>query len=103
MSIEVAGEPLVVRGDPTWIRQIVTNLVANADRHARSRILVTTTRSGARGRLAVADDGAGFPPELLPRAFDRFTRGDGAAQPSRGAPGSASRSWLRSPTPSAAW
>jgi signal transduction histidine kinase len=28
--------------------------------------------------LHVTDEGAGFPPEFLDRAFDRFTRADGA-------------------------
>ena len=28
--------------------------------------------------MQVADDGPGFPPELLPHAFERFTMGDGA-------------------------
>jgi two-component system, OmpR family, sensor kinase len=87
VSIEVAGEPVLVRGDASWISQIVTNLVANADRHAGSRILVSTTRSSGHGRLTVADDGAGFPPELLPRAFDRFSRSDGARSRTRGGTG----------------
>ena len=81
------GEPFLVRGDQSWILQIVTNLVTNADRHATNRVLVTATRFGSHGRLRVSDDGAGFPPELLPRAFDRFTRGDGARSRSRGGAG----------------
>jgi two-component system, OmpR family, sensor kinase len=87
VTIEVSGEPLIVRGDPLWIRQIVTNLVANADRHARSRVLVSTSLSAERGRLVVADDGAGFPPDLLPQAFDRFSRGDGARSRAGGGAG----------------
>jgi signal transduction histidine kinase len=87
VTIEVSGERLVVRSDPLWIRQIVTNLVANADRHAKSCIVVSTSVSGERGRLVVADDGAGFPPDLLPQAFDRFTRGDGARSRAGGGAG----------------
>jgi signal transduction histidine kinase len=30
--------------------------------------------------LRVSDEGAGFPPELLPTAFERFTRGDEARE-----------------------
>lgn len=87
VHIEVLGDPMVVRGDATWIHQIVTNLVVNAERHARSRIQLTTTRHGEYGRLAVADDGVGFPPQLLDQAFDRFTRGDGARTRSGGGAG----------------
>lgn len=78
VTIEVHGEPTVVRGETDWIHQIVSNLVANANRYARSRIVLTTRRQGDHGTLVVADDGPGFPDDLLPRAFDRFARGDGA-------------------------
>ena len=87
VSIEVGGEPVVVRADPSWIQHIVTNLVANADRHASSRVIVTTSKASPHGRLSVADDGAGFPPGMLTTAFDRFTRGDGARSRSRGGAG----------------
>lgn len=49
---------------------IVSNLVANADRYAKSRITVSVCSAGEYGRLVVADDGPGFPAQLLPRAFD---------------------------------
>jgi two-component system, OmpR family, sensor kinase len=87
LSLEVSGEPLIVRGDPLWIRQIVTNLVANADRHAKRRIVVSTSVADDRGRLVVADDGPGFPSDLLPQAFDRFTRGDGSRSRAGGGTG----------------
>ncbi len=87
VSVEVLGEPVVVRGDQVWIRHIVTNLVINADRHAATRIRVTTSQAAGCGRLSVADDGAGFPPELLAHAFDRFTRGDSARTRSHGGAG----------------
>jgi signal transduction histidine kinase len=87
VAIEVHGEPTVVRGEPDWIQQIVSNLVANANRYAQSRIVVTTHRQGDHGTLVVADDGPGFPDDLLPRAFDRFARGDGARGRSDGGAG----------------
>ncbi|TDC40016.1 ATP-binding protein [Micromonospora sp. KC213] len=83
VRVEVRGEPLLVRGDAEWVGAIIGNLVTNADRHARSRILVTVTQADGWARLVVADDGPGFPPSLLPRAFDRFARGEGT----RGRPG----------------
>ena len=87
VRIDVTGERVVVRGDATWIGQIVTNLVANADRHATSRICITAARVGEYGRLSVADDGPGFPADLIPHAFDRFTRGDSARSRARGGAG----------------
>ena len=83
VTIEVRGEPAIVRGEPEWVSHIVSNLVANADRYAKGRIMVTVGSAGEYGRLVVADDGPGFPAQLLQRAFDRFSRGEDA----RGYPG----------------
>jgi len=87
VSVEVVGEPAMVLAEPEWIRHIVTNLVVNADRYARTRIVVSVAPVGAQGRLLVADDGSGFPPELLPRVFERFARADGARGRSGGGAG----------------
>ena len=35
-------------------------------------------RPGEGGRAIVTDEGAGFPPQFLARAFERFTRADNA-------------------------
>ncbi len=77
VTVEVHGDPAEVRGDPEWIDHIVTNLVGNACRHARGRVAVTVRAAAESGRLEVADDGPGFPAELVDRAFDRFVRADG--------------------------
>ncbi|MFD8307485.1 ATP-binding protein [Streptomyces sp. NPDC059690] len=37
---------------------------------------VTAAVRRRRLRLCVTDEGPGFPPEFLPRAFDRFTRAE---------------------------
>jgi signal transduction histidine kinase len=87
VRIEVRGEPTVIRGEQDWIHQIITNLVANANRYAATRIVITAGHSDGHGTLRVADDGPGFPEELLPRAFDRFARGDGARGRSEGGAG----------------
>jgi PAS domain S-box-containing protein len=67
LELRVA-EPAQALGDAQAVRQIVVNLLANAARHGRAcgRIVVTTGH-GADGfaRLEVADDGPGFPPDLL--------------------------------------
>jgi two-component system OmpR family sensor kinase len=73
--LEVTGAPVEARADPDWIAQILTNVTANAVRHASSLVRVSIGDAGGNVRLVVADDGAGFPPEFIPEAFDRFSRG----------------------------
>jgi signal transduction histidine kinase len=60
------------------VEQIVTNLVGNARRFARDDIVVRV-QPGDDGYVAieVSDDGPGFGPELVDRAFDRFARSGG--------------------------
>jgi two-component system, OmpR family, sensor kinase len=64
-----------VRGDAIEVERALANLVDNAARHARSAVWVTVAPTGESVVVDVVDDGPGFPPDLLPRAFDRFTTG----------------------------
>lgn len=77
-TVDIAGAPTMVTGDRARIEQILTNLVVNARRFARSRVRVEVKPQPASVVVIVADDGPGFPPELLPSVFDRFTRSDTA-------------------------
>jgi signal transduction histidine kinase len=81
VTVNVDGKPATVTGEPEWVDRVVANLVTNAMRHARSRVDVTIDATADGVRLTVADDGPGFPDELLSRAFDRFSRGDDARGP----------------------
>jgi len=68
-----------VDADPVRIAQVVGNLLANALRVTPAGGRVTIAAASEPGpsgvRVAVLDTGPGFPPDLLPRAFDRFARG----------------------------
>ncbi len=74
------GVPETVIGDPVAIRQIVTNLVANAVKFTeRGRVEVTVRATGVSGdavslALAVSDTGIGIAPELAERIFNEFTQ-----------------------------
>jgi signal transduction histidine kinase len=73
VRIDVRGEGTVA-GDAVALQRVLTNLLENAVRHARSSVEVRV--DGAR--VAVADDGPGFAPEDLPHVFDPLFRGDKA-------------------------
>jgi len=69
-----------VEADPDGIRRILTNLVDNAVRHAGSAVTLAAAPlpPGDRVLVSVTDDGPGIPPDDRARAFQRFTRLDGA-------------------------
>jgi two-component system OmpR family sensor kinase len=79
ISIDVQGEAIVALADPDLLERMLVNVLTNATRFARNRIVVLVEGApGARtATVTVADDGPGFAAELLPRAFDRFARATG--------------------------
>jgi signal transduction histidine kinase len=62
--------------DPVAFDRALSNLLSNALRHGEPPVLVTAERRDRHLRVAVEDAGPGVPPELVPRLFDRFQRGD---------------------------
>jgi two-component system, OmpR family, sensor kinase len=83
-ALEVqADDQLELHVDRLRAEQALGNLVENALRHGRGPILLSARRHDGRVELHVRDNGAGFPPEFIDRAFDRFTRSD----PAREGPG----------------
>ncbi|TFV86629.1 ATP-binding protein [Blastococcus sp. CT_GayMR16] len=77
--IDVSGvQPVQVAGDPSQLQRVIANLLDNAVRHARNRIVVTLDEGADGAELTVADDGPGVPPPDQGRIFERFTRLDDA-------------------------
>lgn len=87
-----SGEDVVQSVDPELrvlveadaLERALTNLIDNARRHGAAPITVSARADGEFVALHVADHGAGFDPEYLPRAFERFTRPPGARGPGAG-------------------
>jgi signal transduction histidine kinase len=75
-ALEVEGDTVTVTADPMLLERLFRNSIANASRHATTKVQLTVGTEDGWGRLTVADDGTGFPGEFLPVAFDRFTRAD---------------------------
>ena len=72
--LELPDEAVEVDGDEQGLHQVVTNLLTNARKYTPPGTTVTVG-AGDWG-LSVHDDGPGFPPDVVPHAFERFARGD---------------------------
>jgi two-component system sensor histidine kinase BaeS len=79
---ELARAPVLA--DERWMHQVVTNLLGNALKFtpAGGTVTIRTRQDGRDAVLEVADSGVGIPADELPRIFDRFWRGQAAAQTS---------------------
>ncbi len=72
--LELPDEVVEVEGDEHRLHQVVTNLLTNARKYTPPGTTVTVTAAG--DGFTVHDDGPGFPPDLVPHAFERFARAD---------------------------
>jgi len=88
--LELPDEPALVSVDAARLQQVLVNLLANARTHTPPGTTVTARvrRRGAWLCVDVVDDGQGIPPDLLPRVFERFARGDSARSRITGTTGS---------------
>lgn len=67
---------LAAHVDPHHLVRILTNLVANGLRHARSAVTLAARREGARVVVDVVDDGPGVPADRRAAIFQRFVSFD---------------------------
>ena len=82
-TVLVAPALPVVDADPTLIRQLLQNLIANAFKYRHPdrpcRVEITAERRGSEWLVAVADNGLGIPADQRVRVFEMFTRVDPSA------------------------
>ena len=80
LATETSGDLPILEIDPVRIREVLSNLMANALRHTPPGGTITvggsTTADGVT--LTVRDTGPGIDAELLPHVFDRFVKGAGS-------------------------
>jgi two-component system OmpR family sensor kinase len=65
-----------VRADRLRLEQALGNLVDNALRHGGGRVRLSAADANGAVELHVRDEGPGFPPAFLERAFERFSLPD---------------------------
>jgi signal transduction histidine kinase len=59
---------------------LLLNLADNAVKYNQPKggVIMSLQKSGNMAEFTIANTGQGIPPEILPRVFDRFFRGDAA-------------------------
>ncbi len=76
---------LAVLADRLRLEQALGNMVDNALRHGGGRVGLAAAQGDGVVELHVRDEGPGFAPEFVARAFERFSRADeGRAGPGTG-------------------
>ncbi|MEV0944176.1 HAMP domain-containing sensor histidine kinase [Micromonospora wenchangensis] len=88
VTVVTAAGPVWTVGVPDELRRVLGNLVDNAVRHARTRVVlaVEPAADGAYHLVTVTDDGPGIPVADRERVFRRFARLDeGRARDAGGA------------------
>ena len=77
VSLE-ACEEISLPGDRHRLRQLLLNLTDNAIKYNQpdGRVKISLRRVENSAELNIENSGAGIPPEVLPRVFERFFRGD---------------------------
>jgi nitrogen fixation/metabolism regulation signal transduction histidine kinase len=80
VATELASDLPRVTGDAAQLRQVIHNLLTNAEEAAedllspvvRPEILIVTRRDGKGVVLGVSDNGSGFPARILAHAFEPY-------------------------------
>ncbi len=76
--LDVPNHAITVDGDEARLTQVFTNLLTNAAKYSdRGNHIALTVGllDDDQVSVTVADDGAGIPPEMLPRIFELFVQG----------------------------
>jgi two-component system sensor histidine kinase KdpD len=80
VTVDIAPTLPLVRVDFALMEQVFLNLVRNAAVHTPpgSSIEIAAAREGAECVVTISDNGRGFPPDALPRVFEKFYRVPGS-------------------------
>ncbi len=80
LELRTPERPVIARGDPDRVRQVIRILLDNALTHTPegTEVTVTTHSANRRAELTVSDEGEGIPQRAQNRIFERFYTADTA-------------------------
>jgi signal transduction histidine kinase len=88
LSIDLSVAPgTATTGNPQDLSRMFRNLLENAVRYARHRVLITSAAGPGGVVVEIADDGPGIPAEERERVFGRFVRLDASREHTSGSAG----------------
>jgi signal transduction histidine kinase len=78
LGVELPPDPVMLRGDPVRLAQVVGNLLNNAAKYTPrgGHIRLVARRAGDEVELEVRDDGVGIPNDMLDHVFELFAQVD---------------------------
>jgi signal transduction histidine kinase/ActR/RegA family two-component response regulator len=86
LELEVRTEPVIVRGDPVRLEQVLCNLLQNAVKYTPrgGRLSFTVEAAGAEAVVRIRDTGIGISAEALQTIFEPFAQIESSRQRSEG-------------------
>jgi signal transduction histidine kinase len=85
VDIETTIDPAItVIADPDRLVQVIRNLVENAAKYGKVGVGVSAAVVGSGCDVAISDRGTGVPPDMVPRIFRFWDRGDKDGSRARG-------------------
>ena len=86
-ELQIGPSLPTVSADPTYVEQVIRNLLSNAAKYGGEGSTVAVSASAGKGEVVVRvlDDGPGFPSSEASRLFELFYRSPGTASTAGGA------------------
>ena len=84
VKLDLEGTPLVIKGDPARLVQVLVNLLINAAKYTPvgGQVTLIARRHDDRIEVVVRDTGVGIPEDMLTKVFDMYTRVTGLKESS---------------------